>query len=113
MTRTSSRCLLFIVLIFLVAVASLSLSAPAVAQDAVTLPAGTALLVKIETLILTSEAGTSARSGLRLTSVSPLGECSITLPLFPTNAASRSCAVAGKASAQPTSSSESASVCRV
>jgi hypothetical protein len=57
MARTTLRCLLFIILIFLAAVSSFSLSSPAVAQDTVTVPAGTGLLVKIETLLMTGEAG--------------------------------------------------------
>ena len=57
MTRTSFRCLPVLFLIFLVAaVCSLSLPSPAAAQAGVTLPAGTALLVKMETLIVSGQA---------------------------------------------------------
>jgi hypothetical protein len=56
MTRISFRCLPFVPMIFFVAaICSLSLL-PAIAQGAVTLPAGTALLVKIETLIVSGQA---------------------------------------------------------
>ena len=58
MTKTSVRCLPVLFLIFLVAaVCSLSLSSPAAAQSGVTLPAGTKLLVKMETLIVSGQAG--------------------------------------------------------
>ena len=53
MTRVSFRCMPLIVLVFLVAVTVPALS---VAQDTVTVPAGTGLLVKMETLLVTGEA---------------------------------------------------------
>ena len=58
MTRISFRCQRFFFLIFLAAaVCSLSLLSPAAAQGEVTLPAGTRLLVKMETSVVSSEAG--------------------------------------------------------
>jgi hypothetical protein len=57
MTKTSFRCLPVLFLIFfMAAVCALFLPSPAAAQAGVTLPAGTALLVKMETLIVSGQA---------------------------------------------------------
>ncbi len=58
MTRISFRCMPLIVLIFLVAVAASSLSPPAsaVAQDMVTVSAGTSFLVKMQSAVVTGQA---------------------------------------------------------
>ena len=58
MTRISFRCMPLIVLVFLVAIAASSLSPPAsaVAQDMVTVSAGTSLLVKMQSSVVTGQA---------------------------------------------------------